>query len=120
MRDAAEITEYSFLDIDQPQEYMSARRTSRDKARALHVQMCLGKQSLCAAIGTLSLCTRNIHHEYPAQFTCGSVTVKVIHKCIHFRSPVAPKRSVLILSRSWLPAIRRLVACSTNDVGPQT
>ncbi len=38
----------------------------------------------------------------------------------HFRSPVEPKRSVLILSRSLPEVLRRSVALSTNDVGPQT
>jgi len=40
--------------------------------------MCLGKPLCGAAVRTLSLCDRNIHGEYLAQFTCGSVTVKVI------------------------------------------
>jgi hypothetical protein len=53
--------------------------------------------------------------------TSGSVGVEVVvGKQTHFRSPVEPKRSVLILSRSWPDAPRRSVAFSTNDVGPQT
>jgi len=59
--------------------------------------------------------------KYFAQFTGGSVTVKVVGgKRDHFRSPVEPKRSVLILSRSMPEAMRRSVALSTKDVGPQT
>jgi len=61
--------------------------------------MRLGEALLCAAIGTLTFCARNIHREYSAQFTRGCISVKVVHRCTHFRSPVAPKRSVLMLSR---------------------
>src|SRR5262249_56207731 len=98
----------------------AAKRTPRDKPRTLHIQVRFGKVFFCAAIGALSLCARDIQREYPAQFTGGSVTVKIVHRCTHVCSPVAPKRSVLILSRSWPTAIRRSVVCSTNDVGPQT
>src|SRR5215813_1148958 len=49
-----------------------------------HVQVSFSQPSLCAAIGALALCARNIRREYPAQFTCSSVTVKVIHRCISF------------------------------------
>src|SRR4029077_9159979 len=99
---------------------MVTRCAARDEARTLHIQMCLRERFLGAAFGTLSLCCCNIHREYSAQFTCAGITVKIVHRCIHFRSPVAPKRSVLILSRSWPASIRRSVVCSTNEVGPQT
>src|SRR5215469_6338727 len=99
---------------------MPAKGAPRDEARTLQIQMSLGEAPSCAAIGALSFCGGNVHREYSAQFTCCSITVKIVHRCIHLRSPVAPKRSVLILLRSWPAEIRRSVACSTNDVGPQT
>jgi hypothetical protein len=40
--------------------------------------MCLGKALCRAAVRTLSTGNCNIHGEYFAQFTCGSVTVKVV------------------------------------------
>ena len=49
--------------------------------------MRLGKAPLRAAMRTLSLCGRNIHGEYLAQFTRGCISVKVVHWCTHFRSP---------------------------------
>jgi hypothetical protein len=82
--------------------------------------MRLGKVPLCAAIRTLSFGNRNIHCEYSAQFPCRSISVKVVHRCTHFRSPVAPKRSVLIFWRLWPAVISSSVVLSTNDVGPQT
>src|SRR5215472_4374496 len=99
---------------------MLAERAPRNEAGTLQIQMHIGKALLGATIPTLSFCGRNVHCEYHAQFTCGSITVKIVHRCIHFRSPVAPKRSALILDRSWPAAINRSVAYSTNDVGPQT
>src|SRR5260370_41484034 len=57
-------------------------------------------------------------HLFPGSLGC--ISIQVVHRCAHFRSPVAPKRSVLMYSRPWPAAIRRSVAFSTNDVGPQT
>src|SRR5215470_6615273 len=99
---------------------MLAERTSRDEARASHIQMCLRKAFLCSAIGALPLRAGNVYCEYSTQFTCGSIAIDVAHRRIHFRSPVAPKRSVLIISRSEPAAIKSSVTYSTNDVGPQT
>jgi hypothetical protein len=83
--------------------------------------MCLSKALYCAAVRTLSLCSCNIHGKYVAQLTRGSVTIKVIIDIrIHYRSPVGPKRSVLIFSGSLPEAVRSLDALSTNDVAPQT
>ena len=42
--------------------------------------MRLGKSPLCAALSTLSFCACDIHCEYSAQFTCGSITVKVVKR----------------------------------------
>jgi hypothetical protein len=99
---------------------MLANGAPRDNAWALNVHMHLGKASGCAAIRTLPFCSRHIRREYFAQFSGGNIAVKVVICCAHLRSPVEPKRSVLIFSR-WFPApIRRSVAFSTNDVGPQT
>src|SRR5207244_3524105 len=120
VRHTAKIEEYAFLNIRESKEYMPAKRTSCNEAGTLRIQMRLGKATLCAAIRTLSFCAGNVHREYSAQFTCGSISVKIVHRCTHFRSPVAPKRSVLIFLRSWPAAISRSVALSTNDVGPQT
>src|ERR1700756_5579766 len=78
--------------------------------------MRLGKAPLCAAIRTLSFRACNIHREYSAQFTRGCISVKVVHGCTHFSSPVAPKHSVLMFSRPWPAAISRSVAFSTNDL----
>jgi hypothetical protein len=59
-------------------EYLLANGAPRYDAGTLHVQMLLGKAPCCAAVRTLSLCSRNIHGKYVAQFTCRSVTVKVV------------------------------------------
>src|SRR5690349_1885943 len=83
--------------------------------------MGLGKASFCAAVGAMSQGRRNIHSKYSAQFARRSITVEIVVIIrTHFRSPVGPKRSVLILSGLLPEAVRRLAALSTKDVGPQT
>src|SRR5215468_9226124 len=96
VRHTPEVEECTLPDMHQSQQDVSAKRTSRDEAGTLRVQMCFCKPSLCSAIAALALCARNIHRKNSAQFTCSSITVQVVHRWIHFRSPVAPKRSVLI------------------------
>src|SRR5580704_659073 len=49
--------------------------------------MRLGKALLCAAICALAFRARNVHCEYPAQFSRGCISVKVVHRCTHFHSP---------------------------------
>jgi len=66
---------------------------------------------------TLALRRSHIDAEYRAQVATGGVTVQTVISA-HCRSPVAPKRSVLI--RSGLFPAARPAALSTNDVGPQT
>ena len=82
--------------------------------------MRLGKVLCRSTMRTLSLCSGDIHGEYVAQFTCGSVAVKVVVVCELLRFSRGAKRSVRILSGSLPAAIRRLAALSTNDVGPHT
>jgi hypothetical protein len=102
-------------------EYVLANGASSHDAGTLHVHMRVGKALSCAAVRALSFCGRKVHSEYSAQFASGGVPVEVVGgKRSHFLSPVEPKRSVLILSRSMPEALRRLVALSTNEVGPQT
>jgi hypothetical protein len=43
VRHSAEIEEYALLNIHEPQQYMPAKRTSRDEAWTLHIQMRLRK-----------------------------------------------------------------------------
>jgi hypothetical protein len=59
-------------------EYVLANGAPRDDAGTLHVQMRLGEARCSAAVRALSLGSRDIHGEYPAQFAGGSVTVKVV------------------------------------------
>jgi hypothetical protein len=97
-----------------------ANAAARYNPGALHVQMRLGETFGRAAVRALSLCSRDIHHEYFAQFTSGSVAVKVVGMRIHCFPPVGPKRSVMILSGRLPQALRKPAALSTNGVGPQT
>jgi len=109
------------LSIYETKEYVLANGAPRHDAGSLHVQMRLGKPPYCTTVCTLSLCGRNIHGEDLAQVTRGGIPVDVISSiCSHFRSPVGPKRSVLILLGSLPEAVRRLETLSTNDVGPHT
>jgi hypothetical protein len=116
-----EVKERALASIYKTKKYVLTNGAPRHNAGTLHVYMRLGKALYCAAVRTLSFCSCNIHGKYVAQLTCSSVTVKVVIGIqTHCRSPVGPKRSVLILS-GWLPkAVRSLAALSTNDVGPQT
>src|SRR4029077_19196464 len=83
--------------------------------------MRFGKALYCATTRALCFRSRNLHREYCAQFTGGSIAVKVVVGMrVHLRSPVGPKRSVLILSGLLPEALRKPTALSTNDVGPQT
>ena len=43
--------------------------------------MRLGKVLCRSAMRTLSLCSSDIHGKYVAQFTCGSVAVKIVVIC---------------------------------------
>ena len=102
-------------------EYVLANGAPSHDARTLHIYMRVSEALYCAAVRTLPFCRRHVHAEDFAQFTSGSVAVEVVVSSRgHFRSPVEPKRSVLILSPSLPEALRRSVALSTNDVGPQT
>jgi hypothetical protein len=49
-----------------------------DDTGAAHINMRLGKTLSCAAMCTLSDCSRNINGEYTAQFARNGVAVKVI------------------------------------------
>src|SRR5260370_35472530 len=99
---------------------MASGAPSHD-AGTLHVDMCIGKAVSCAAVDTLSFCSRKVQGEYFAQFTGGRVAVEEVGgKESHFRSPVEPKRSVLILSGSLPEALRIAVTFSRNDLGRPT
>ncbi len=118
---AAQVKKHALANTYNTKEYVLANGAPSHDAGTLHVDMCLGKTLSCAAVRTLSFCGCKVQGEYLAQFAGGSITVKVVVGVrTHFRSPVGPKRSVLILSRPLPEAIRRSVAPSTNDVGPQT
>jgi hypothetical protein len=118
---AAQVKAHALGSLYKTKEHVLTNGASRHDAGTLHVYMRLGKALYCAAVGTLFLCSCNIHGKYVAQLTCGSVTVKVVVVTrTHFRSPLGPKRSVLILSGLLPIAVRSLDAVSTNDVGPQT
>src|SRR4029453_19057843 len=85
--------------------------------------MRFGKAFYCAAMRALCFRNRNVHREYCAQFTGGSIAVEVVVVVgmgVFLGFPWGPKRSALILSRPWPEAVRRSVAPSTKDVGPQT
>jgi hypothetical protein len=118
---AADIKEHAVANTCKAKEYVLANGAPSDDAGTLHVYVRFSKALSCPAVGTLSFCGSNVHCEYLAQFTGSRVAVEVVGgKGIHFRSPVEPKRSVLILSRSMPEALRRSVVLSTKDVGPQT
>src|SRR4029453_249590 len=116
-----QVKEDALASIYKTKEYVLTNRAPGHEAWSLHVYMCLSKALYCAAVRTLSLCSCNIHGKYVAQLTCGSVTIKVVIDIrIHCRSPVGPKRSVLIFSGSLPEEVRSLDALSPNDVCPQT
>src|SRR5712692_1672954 len=118
---ATHVKEHALANIGKTKEYLLANGAPHHDAGTLHVHMRLGKALDRTALRTLSLCSCDIHGEYCAQCTCGSVTVKIVVDIgTHCRSPVGPKRSVLILSGLLPEAVRRPAALSTNDVGPQT
>ena len=109
------------MSVYKTKDYVLTNGATRHEAGTLHVYMRLGKAFYCAAVRALSLCSCNIHGKYAAQLACGSVTIKVVIGIqTHYRSPVGPKRSVLILSGLLPIVVRSLDALSTNDVGPQT
>jgi hypothetical protein len=118
---STQVKKHALANAYQTKEYVLANGAPCHDARTLHVDMCVGEALSCAAVCTLSFCGRKVQGEYFAQFTGGRIAVEVVGvKGSHFRSPVEPKRSVLILSRSMPAAMRRSVALSTKDVGPQT
>jgi hypothetical protein len=115
------VKEQALASLYKAKKHLLATGAPRHEAGTLRVQMRLGKALCCTAMRTLSLCSRNIHGKYVAQFTRGSVTIKVIVVLrTHFRSPVGPKRSVLILSGLFPMAVRRPATLSTKEVGPHT
>jgi hypothetical protein len=69
------LKEHALPNICKTKEYVLANGAPRHDAGTLHVQMCLSKAPYCAAVRALHLCSRNIHGEYLAQFTRGSVTL---------------------------------------------
>jgi len=75
---ATHVKEHALANIYKTKEYVIASGAPRHDAGTLHIQVRLGKPFCCAAVRTLSFCSRNIHGEYSAQFACGSVTVKVV------------------------------------------
>jgi len=118
---STQVKKHAVANAYQTKEHVLAIGAPCHDARTLHVDMCVGEALSCAAVGTLSFCSRKVQGEYFAQFTGGRIAVEVVGvKGSHFRSPVEPKRSVLILSRSLPEAVRRAVTFSTNEVGPQT
>jgi hypothetical protein len=118
---ATQVKEHALSSIYKTKKYVLTNGAPGHEAGSLHVNVRFGKALYCAAVRTLSLCSCNIHGKYVAQLACGSVTIKVVIGIqTHCRSPVGPKRSVLILSGSLPEAVRSLDALSTNDVGPQT
>src|SRR5262249_34615756 len=113
------VKEYTLVRIYQAQQDVLANAAARYHTRTLHVQMCLCETPFRAAVRALPFRSRNIDSEYLAQFPRSRVSVEVVHLCTHFRPPVGPKRSVLILSEPWPQALRKPAAFSTNGVGPQ-
>ena len=112
--------EHLLAHVCKPKQNVLANAAARYHARTLRIQVRLREAFLCAAVGTPSFCSRKIDREYLAQFSGSGVTVEVVHLCTHLRTPVGPKRSVLILSELLPQALRKLAALSTNGVGPQT
>jgi hypothetical protein len=78
IRHATHVKEYGLAHIYNTKKYVLANDAPRYDAGSLHIYMRFGKVLYCAAVRTLSLCARNINSEYFAQFTCGSITVKVV------------------------------------------
>src|SRR5262249_38411185 len=120
IRHAANIKEHPLAHSCEPKKDLLANAAARYETRTLHIQMRLCESLFRAAVRALSFRRRDIDGEYFAQFSRGRVTVEVVHLCTHFRSPVGPKRSVLILSEPLPQALRKPAALSTNGVGPQT
>ena len=114
------VKKHVLTNIYDAEEYVFANCASCHNSRSLHVHMSLGEAFDRAAIRTLSLCGRDIHRKYAAQLPRGSITVNIVKVWTHCRSPVGPKRSVLILSALWPQAVSRPARFSTNSVGPQT
>jgi len=75
---AFHIKEHALAKTGKTKKHMLALGASRHDARTSDIQMRFGESSYCAAVGATSLCRRNIHSEYSAQFAGGSVTVKVV------------------------------------------
>jgi len=84
---AAQVNEDALANTYKTKEYVLAHGAPRHDAGTTHVYMCLGKGHFRAAVCTLSLCRGDIHGEQVAQFTRGCISVKVVHRCTHFRSP---------------------------------
>jgi hypothetical protein len=107
--------------IHKTKEYVLASGASRHKTWAMHVYVCFRQALRSATFRALSRCSRDIDGKYSAQFTGGGIAVEVIViRRIHFRSPVGPKRSVLIWSGRFPQATSKAAVLSTNDVGPHT
>jgi hypothetical protein len=64
--------------IYKAKEYVLANGASRHEAGALHIQTRLGKGLCRTTMRTLSLSSRNIQGEYVAQFTRGSIAIKIV------------------------------------------
>jgi hypothetical protein len=120
IRYATDVKEHSLSHIGKPQQDVLANAAARYNAWALHVQMGFGEPSDRAAVSAFSFGGRNIDSEYLAQLPGSRVAVEIVHLCTHFRPPVGPKRSVLILSGPLPPALRKPATLSTNGVLPQT
>lgn len=85
---AAHVKEHALADIYQPKEYLFANSAPGHQAGSLHIQMCFGKALDCAAVRTLSLCSRNVNRKYFAEFPSGCVAVEVVvFAWAHCRSP---------------------------------
>lgn len=65
------------MDSRKAKQHVFADSAARDDAGTLHIQMRFGKRFCCAAVRTLSLSGRDIHGEYSAQFSRGSVAIEV-------------------------------------------
>lgn len=72
------IKEHSLANVYESKKYVLANWAARHDAGGLRIYMHLGEALYCAAVGTTSVCRRNIGSEYSAQFARGSVTVKVV------------------------------------------
>jgi len=75
---STQVKERALASFYKTKEYVLANGASRYEAWSLHVYMRFCKALYCAAMRALCFRNRNVHREYFAQFTRGSIAVKVM------------------------------------------